>query len=177
MPLSKNVLKNNLIYAFNNIKTAKKPEFKVQLAPLQPPAVAREFAIAYHRYAAMATAGALPLQISRGSIDALAGPLMTIPLWAGWGPGFLAYWTPVAFTGPGFLPANPILPPTIAAGAGLITAEILAGILNPTNMTSSNTEEAVADKLATILHKYTTQLQVLATTLTVPPVVSNMPVS
>lgn len=166
MSLEKGVLEESLLKAFMKIKQTKGSP---GLAPLISPPVALELANAYHEYAQKAIAGPLSLA-SPGVPAALAGILSAIPLFAGWGPGLLAYWTPVTFAGPGFIPVNPTVPVAVIGAS----AEII--LMLPPNPIKIKTEEEFVQKFAEILHKYTTQVMVVATTTTVPPVVSTIPV-
>ena len=168
MALVQTVLKQNILNAMNKIKASKESDIT---SPLLSSVDAQAYADAYHSYAASAMAGIATIAIP-GQASALKGPLMGMPLFTGWGPGLVAYWTPVMFTGPGYIPVNP----TIAAGAIGASAEI--ALLLPPNKTNVKTEEEFADKLATILDSWTKKVMVTLTTLPTPvPVVSVSPLS
>ena len=166
MPLSKSDLKANILTAFRNVKSSPGP----LTAPLMSPIVANQLANAYHKYALAGMAGALKA-IVPGQPAALGGPLAAVPLFLGWGPGLLAYWTPVIFAGPGFIPANPTVPAAVVG----VTADIV--LLLPPNPIKIKTEEEFADKLATALDLWTKKIMVITTTVSVPPVVAPMPLS
>ncbi len=165
MSLEKSTLEKALLKAFMKIKETNSPGF----APLLSPGVALALAEAYHEYAKDASAGPLVVA-SPGIPSALAGILSVIPLFAGWGPGLLAYWTPVTFAGPGFIPVNPTIPVAVVG----VTAEIV--LMLPPNPIKISSETEFVQKFADILHRYTTQIMVTATTTSAPPVVSTIPV-
>lgn len=170
MPLSQAVLKANILKVFNEANASKDKE---PGPPNIPTSLADKFADAYDQYAAGAkTIGPLA-QIVPGLKTGLAGSL-NLPMFAGWGPGLIAYWAPVQYAGPGFIPVNPVAPSQTAAFASIITE------LGPTlfkDMTDGKKSAAdAADKIATILHKYTLKLMVTTTTTSAPPVIATVPV-
>lgn len=170
MPLSQSVLKANLLKVFNEANESKT---KDPGPPLIPVNLAQAFADAYDKYAQGAkTIGPLT-QVSPGVTPGLAGSLV-LPMFAGWGPGLIAYWSPVTYAGPGLIPVNPVIASVPAAFGPIVTE------LGPTlfkDMTDGKkSADDVADKIATILHKYTGKLLVLTTTTSVPPVVAMVPV-
>jgi len=160
MALLQPILKQNILNAMNKIKASKESDVT---SPLLSSVDAQAYADAYHSYAASAMAGIATIVVP-GQASALKGPLMGMPLFTGWGPGLVAYWTPVMFTGPGYIPVNP----TIAVGAIGASAEI--ALLLPPNKIDIKTEEEFAGKLATILDKWTKNVIVLLTTISVPPI-------
>ncbi len=92
--------------------------------------------------------------------------LLVQNLMTGWTPGLLAYWTPVNWVGPGFIPVNPTVP------------VILSGIAAPLAATlaiKTNREDA-AKRIASILHSYTVQITVVTTTLPPATVVAIVPI-
>ena len=166
MALVKSLLKSGILAAMRSVKNNPGPSS----APNMSPAVAREFANAYHSYAAAAMAGSTTITVP-GQASTLAGSLSAVPLFLGWGPGMLAYWSPIAFGGPGFIPVNP----TVAAAVVGATAEI--ALLLPPNSIENRTEEEFAEKLSTVLDKWTKLVMVTTTTMSVPPIVLVVPVS
>lgn len=166
MALSKSALKSGILAAFQKIKSNPGQA----LAPNMSLPVARELADAYHTYASTAMAGSTTITIP-GQASTLAGVLSSVPLFLGWGPGMLAYWSPVMFGGPGFIPSNP----TVAAAIVGATAEI--ALLLPPNIITIRTEEEFAEKLSTILDRWTKLVMVVTTTTTPTPVVLVVPVS
>lgn len=170
MALSKDLLKSLLLKAFSDIK--RNPGSNS--LPLISQEVAMKLALAYDQYAKLANAGPL-LPATPGNITGLASQLSSLPLFSGWGPGLVLYWTPVMFSGPGFIPVNP----TVAAGASVASAQI-ASYLSPIISSigsSKQTEDQFLESLSSILHSATQTVIVTATTTTAPPVVSTIPVS
>lgn len=164
MPLLQQSLSSGIADAFRN--GMKITEGSAGCPPNIVSSVAKELAGAYHSYASKIMAGPLtPISFPMLSIlETSLEPHRMI----GWGTGLMSYWTPVMWKGPGFIPANPTIPGIISAAG----PEVFSLFSN----TIPSLEEC-ADRIASILHKYTMQLKVLATTTTVPPVVSILPVS
>jgi len=104
---------------------------------------------------------------------------LTLPLFAGWGPGLVAYWSPSTIAGPGFIPVNPLAPATIAqlpSLAAQLTADLASMLVSLSNDKSVTAHDA-ADKLASKLFTFTTSLMYQTTTTSVPPVVATLPVA
>lgn len=167
MALSKEALKQGLLGVFNDVETGK---IKISSPSFPPPPgmcseIASSLAEAYHAWVktSPAMAGALLLVVD-GNVGALKTSLVA-PLMAGWGPGFSLYWTSAVFTNAGFIPANLVVPTSLATAAAGITADI-AEMMNPAKLLAGLTpksKEETADALATILEKWTKSLQVLST--------------
>jgi hypothetical protein len=176
MTLLQNTLQLNLLNVFNDLRDGKKKVAypSVPPHPSTPNEVCAALAEAYDNWviSSVAMAGALTI-VSPGMKSALQTSLVA-PLLSGFGPGFAAYWSPVVFAGPGFIPANPVIPISTAASAAGITAD-MSDMMN-SNKSPQSLEE-VSFNLSKILCSWTTKLQVLATTTSVPPVVSTLPIS
>lgn len=170
MPLIEATLKAGILNVFTQNTNSKGKDPK---PPAIPDQVAQALADAYDKYALGAKAVPPLTQVTPGVVAGLAKALVA-PSMAGWAPGLLAYWSPVTYGGPGFIPVNPVAP-SVGALSG-ISAEI--NDLFFKNLTNSKASaDEVAGKIAGILHKYTTMLMITATTTSVPPVVTQMPVS
>lgn len=167
MPLSASTLSDGLTRAFK--KTFDTVKGSVDGSPPNiPKVVADELAAAYDGYVTSGSPKAGALSIVIPGIPASLGSAMVAPMMAGWFPGLVAYWTPVIWTGPGFIPINPTIPAALSGIAPEIS-KFLAG--------GSHSLEESADKISEILHKYTTQLMVTATTVPPASVVTIVPVS
>lgn len=166
MPLSQSVLKGELLNAFNKISQIKD---KTPQGVIHPQA-ADALASAYDNYVLAGQPLAGILQISVPPVKASLTAVMTMPSLAGFPAGLPAYWAPVIWTAPGFIPVNP----TIPTPPGSMVSDILNILTSAVEKKSS--AEDVADQVSSILHTYTTGLLVTATTISVPPVTSTFPV-
>lgn len=162
--LIKSVLKSKIKQALED--TAKVKDSEAGAPPMIHSKAAKAIAAAYDDYASQAQAG--PLLISVPGQKILIEQGLSAPSFAGLGPAILLYWTPIMWAGAGFIPANPTIPVALSGIAPEIAA-MIAG-------TKPDSMDTFADKLSTILHTYTGQLMVLATTTSIPPVVSTIPV-
>lgn len=163
--LSQELLKNNLKEAFSTIKANPGP----LTAPLMSPIVSSQLANAYHRYAITATAGPL-VQVVSGNPAVLASQLSALPMMGGWQTGLVLYWTPVMFTGPGFIPLNPIVPASLSTAGAAISA------LLAESFSTSMSEDVFCLRLSGVLHTVTSGLIVTSTTISTPPVIAPVPV-
>jgi hypothetical protein len=138
-----------------------------------PPAVhskvAKALASAYDSYANAAVAGELSISVP-GQVSLLEEGFAT-SMFVGVGPSILSYWTPVIWEGTGFIPANPMAPSSLTA-----LASIAPDIVTLISQNAGSIEDFAGD-LASILHKYTSKLQVTATTLPPASAVSTIPVT
>lgn len=156
MALEKDALAAKFVEAFARIRALKNPG--PPPPPLLPLAVAKELALAYHDWVSSSSpkaGGALSI-VTPGQPSVLETALSAAPLLAGWTPGLQAYWGPVTWAGPGYEPAAPTIPASLSG-----IAPELAVLMAPPPKVKN--EEEFADKLAVILHKYTTMLEVTAT--------------
>lgn len=97
----------------------------------------------------------------------------------GWGPGLVSFWSPTTVTAPGFLPANPLDPGTLAtlsAKSAAVTAQMKANGMLFSSTGNRATPSEVANKMATALFTFTTGMMYMTTTISVPPVVAMFPV-
>lgn len=130
---------------------------------------ARLIASAYDSWIKLSVPAAGALVISApGVMGSLVSSLRASRL-VGFEAGLIAYWAPVMWSGPGFIPMNP----TDTSGLVGLSAEIESFVSS--DQKPSSVDDA-AGKLSDILCKYTQRLNVIATTTTTPPVVSSIPV-
>jgi len=174
MPLSKDTLKSNILKAYND---AMNGTIQFDNPPQPPPPglskqMAGALAKAYDDYAKQAQAGALTTIATPGLKSALEQNLTGCEDYSGWAIGVGLYWAPVMFAGGGYIPANPMLPVTVTALIVGISGEMPGYI----KTTRSSVDQAAGD-LATLLHSWTTKLQVTTTTTSTPPVVATATVS
>lgn len=104
--------------------------------------------------------------------------LLSAPMFSGWGPGLMAYWSPTSINGPGFMPINPLSPPAVArlpVAAAQVVSELALQLVSSAQL-KNETVEAVADKLAAKLFTFTTGLSYMTTTTTLPPASAIVPV-
>jgi hypothetical protein len=166
MPLSQSILKREISSAFNNILKIKD---KTPIGVIHPQA-AEALASAYDNYVISGQPLAGVLKISVPPVRATLVPFLSAPSLAGFVPGLSAYWSPVIWTGPGFIPTNP----TIALPSPTLANDILSVLRDSVQLRLSSTD--VADRIASLLHTYTTSITVTATTTSVPPVTSTIPI-
>ncbi len=165
MSLSKSTLESNILSAFNETFNIIKGNVS-GTPPLIPSPVANNLAKAYDDYVKSGSPKAGALSMATPGNLATLSSLMVQNMMTGWTPGLIAYWTPVNWVGPGFIPANPTVP------------AILSGIAAPlaaTLATKSNREDA-AKRIAAILHSYTVQITVITTTIPPGTVVAIVPI-
>lgn len=167
MPLVQADLKDKLKTAFEDLQKEKTDS---PAGTVIPPS-ATKIADAYHAYAKNAMAGPLTPDGLPGVASILEAAMTGQPLDAGLDTGCLAYWSPVMWKGPGFIPMNP----TIPAGLSGLKADLTAAFKKLTADKASVSD--AADEIAKILHTYTTKLQVTATTVPPASVVSTLPVT
>jgi hypothetical protein len=176
MTLMQNTLQLQLLNVFNDLREGRRKVAYPQTPPHPsiPNEVCAALTEAYDNWvvSSVPMAGALTV-VSPGLKSALQS-LLAMPLLAGFGPGFAAYWSPVIFAGPGFIPTNPVVPISVSASAAGLSADILKMI---NSRDSPMTLEEVSLVLSKTLYSWTTKLQVLATTTSAPPVASVLPVS
>jgi hypothetical protein len=158
--LTKDNLKRNLKKSFDRIfdGTVKVADPQTPPLPLMAKEVALELASAYDAWVESSSplAGGLTI-VTRGSKILIASQLILVPLMAGWATGLTLYWTATTWgNNPGFIPVNPTVPASLIGIAPEMAAFIVSG---------GGDTDAMADKIATILHKYTMQLVVSATTV------------
>jgi hypothetical protein len=155
--LKPDTLAQSLIAAQKRIQNLKPPF--APPAPLMALTVAAEYAKAYDDWvnASSPLAGGVLSIITPGSKDLITASLVSVPLMAGWVPGLIAYWTPVVWAGPGYIPANP----TVAAAISGMAAPLAVLFVPPPLFTS---QEAFATALATILYTFTLLVTVTGTT-------------
>jgi hypothetical protein len=165
--LSSDTLKSSLIQALQ--KTFNEdPENIAWDPPNIPIVVANSLADAYDSYVSSGSPTAGTLSIVSPGIKSVLASALIAPLMTGWAPGLIAYWTPVVWTGPGFIPINPTIPVPLAGIAPEISSMLSEG---PQSL------EDATDKISKILHKYTTLLTVTATTIPPASIVSILPVT
>lgn len=162
MPLLKNDLKDKFVKVFKDVEDGvikiEQPPGGLPI-PLMSQKLADALAKAYHDWAAGALAGGM--SPSGGVPGTISAALVLTPLFAGWGPGTVAYWTAVIWALPGTATGV-----TIGASMVKVSADILAQLFTPPfpNSSSPKTKEEFADKLATILDSNTKAIKVTMTT-------------
>ncbi len=159
--LSKSALKSKFIGIFNDVqnRVIQVPNPSIVPVPLIPSPIAIALANAYHEWATGASAGAMvPVG---GNPSVIAGPLSSMPMMSGWGPGLIAYWlaTPWVSVPPGTLAGVSI--PAIMAK---VPVDIASRILVPPYPGRSSKED-FADILADILFVNTKSLTVTQTVI------------
>lgn len=165
MPLALDTLKSALLNALDESSKIEGPPASDPLSI--PTKVAKSLAAAYHSYASTTLALPMVSRVVPASLSSLESALTTFKM-AGWEPGLIAYWSPVTWTGPGFIPVNPMV---VASLSGISSeVERLMSSMSPS-------VQEFSGKLAGILHKHTVGLQVITTTLSAPPVISPASVS
>lgn len=182
--LSQNILATKFLDVFDKLERG---IIQVSNPPNPPPPgmafeVATALAQAYDSWARSATAGPLVSIVTPGSLSGLISSLVSVSSppafsFAGWSVGFSLYWSPVTFTGPNFITVNPVIPVSVVAGASGILSDFTNMIQESSNGVSPASKDDSAVKIAAILHSWTTKLQVLGTTTSSPPVISNFTVS
>lgn len=118
-------------------------------------------AAAYHTYASLALVDAGFSQVTPATPSPMQAAMIGQPLDAGFESGMTAYWTPVTWTAPGFIPVNPTNP----AGISGVASDLKSAFKDLTDGKASVSD--AADRIATILHTYTQK--VMVNTTTVPP--------
>lgn len=167
MPLVQTVLKTKIEQAFKDLldDKSKDPSGKVNQS------AADKLSSAYDDYASQALAGALTPTGLKPIKATLMGLMVGQQLHDGFDKGLLAYWGPVMWAGPGFIPLNP----TIPAGLAGVGNDLKSAFKDLADGKASVSD--AADKIAQILHKYTGKLKVTATTVPPTSAVSTIPVT
>lgn len=166
MPLVEQVLAQNIKDAFEKTFDVIKGEVAGS-PPLIPQVVANNLAQAYDSYVKSGAplAGAL-MMATPGNLASLSAAMVQ-NMMRGWTPGLLSYWTPVIWAGPGFIPANPTIPAALSG---------IAAPLENTLQKQTDDRMDAARRIANVLHTYTLQIQVLATTVPPASAVSILPI-
>lgn len=122
---------------------------------------AQLFSSAYHSYASSATASTLGPIAVPGSVSALEESLSLRPFAAGWTQGLRAYWSPTVWTDmvpvPIHIPRNPINSLSLLQLSGM-ESELQSAFDSLRDSTSS--VSSASERIAMILHSYTTRLTV-----------------
>lgn len=170
MPLSKGALSEKFVQVFQNVELGRISLGKA-VGPLMQEPVANALARAYHTWAGDALAGGMTP--SGGDPSVIAGPLIGVPLMAGWGPGVTAYWTAVVWATP-TVSTGVSIPATLSK----ISLDLVAQLFTPPfpNPSSPQSKEEFADKLAGILFDNTTAMMVTMT-VTAGGATSTVPVT
>lgn len=173
MPLIQKVLSANILSALK-----KQMEDKGGSAsPNVSQAAADSLASAYHDwiFAGFPTA---PFTFVNLPVSNVLSTQIVLPEFSGWGAGLTSYWASTTVTGPGFIPVNPLSPPSLATLPVLaqkVSADMKL-IGNASSKNSNESIEAVADKLSVVLFTFTVSLSFLTTTASAVPVTAVLPV-
>jgi hypothetical protein len=173
MPLVQALLTKKIADAYTKKSSSK------DVTPLVADDAAKNLATAYDDWINSAGFPTPPLTFATPPVKSALQAALVAPVFAGWGPGLVAYWTPSTIAGPGLIPVNPLDPGTLQQLPNLASqlTQDLAQLMIQLTGDKATTVDIAADKLASKLFTFTTQLMYMTTTTSVPPVVAQVPVA
>lgn len=168
MALDKRFLSEALTEAFRSSASLSD---RAATSQLIRPEVCELIASAYHSYVLGVSPG--PFTFVTPPVPASFASALPPPFFAGLPAAFVAYWSPVTWVAPGFIPANP----TVAAGGAVVIASALPTLLfsAPGVPVRRDSFSEFADDLAEVLHAATLAVVITSTTTSAPPVVAPVP--